>query len=135
MTRQSMAEKLAVANYPFVYLMIRQTPNRPVWALAPSTPIRWEAVSVLDTTTEINTPTALVFSSLPKAVAFMQPAVIANVLVGVTRIAKFERRVAAQWAFPTLLNPVFEALHRAEYYTLPGPWLPIDPKSAITGDE
>src|SRR4051794_13881762 len=58
----------------YVHLLIRQTPNKPVWALKGDETVAWQAVALSDNEGE----TLLAFSSLPNAVAFMQPAVIAG---------------------------------------------------------
>jgi hypothetical protein len=81
----------------FIYLLIVQTPNRPSWARGAGEPIRWQAVAA--------DGIALAFSSLPKAVAFMQRAVLSGQIAGVNKIAKFRRdAVASVWAFPMRLN-------------------------------
>ncbi len=138
------ARQLASLRSPSVFLLIRQTPNRPVWALPPGAVVRWDAACILDkdplesSTAAAGTetvPIALAFTSLPKAVAFMQPAVSTNVLICVTRIAKFSRAAAARWPFPVLLDPSFGQLSTVEHYQFPGPWLAVDPTSAVTGDE
>jgi hypothetical protein len=88
----------AASRSPFIYLLIVQTPNRPVWARDQAEPIRWQAVSA--------DGAALAFSSLPKAVAFMQRAVLSGQIAGVNKIAKFRKDVIAHvWTFPLRLNP------------------------------
>lgn len=88
----------------FVYLLIEQTPNKPVWALRPDDLIEWRAVSVGED------ETLLVFSSLPRAVAFMQPAVMAGLVTGVNKVAKFKREVVLNWTRPLLLNASIDVL-------------------------
>ena len=127
------AARLAQTPGRYVFLLIRQTPNRPVWSLPPDTLVVWDAASTFDR--DLKIPAALAFSSLPKAVAFMRPAVTANVLIGVTRIARFDKTIAAHWSFPVLLNPTFELLRRVTRYDFPGVWLPIDPADAQSGGE
>ena len=117
----------------YVFLLIRQTPNQSAWTLSPRTKVAWDAAATFDQ--QLNTPVALAFSSLTKAVAFMQPAVTSAVLIGVTRIAKFDKAIAARWSFPVLLNPDFEALRALDRFELPSAWLPIDPADAQLGDE
>jgi len=48
---------------------------------------------------------ALTFSSLPKAVEFMQPAVMAGHITNVNKIAKFKWDVAKNLPFAMMLNP------------------------------
>jgi hypothetical protein len=66
-----------------------------------------------------------------KAVAYMQPAVLAGAIVGVNKVAKFPAGAAAGWPLPLLLNPSFEALREAPA----GPPLRVEPALAITGEE
>ncbi len=90
-------ETNAASRSPFIYLLIVQTPNRPVWARGEAEPSRWQAVSA--------DGAALAFSSLPSAIAFMQRAVLAGQITGVNKIAKFRKDVIAHaWAVPMHLN-------------------------------
>lgn len=110
----------------YVHLLIKQTPDKPVWKLTPEDEISWEAVGVAGD----NETVALAFSSLPKAVEFMQPVVKTGKLVGVTKIAKFKWDVARAWDFPVLLNPtddIFETNQVA--------MLPVDPSAVEAPDE
>lgn len=107
----------------FVYLLIIQTPNRPVWARSDDEPIRWGAVSAGGA--------ALVFSSLPKAVAFMQRAVLSGQITGVNKIAKFRKEaVASLWTFPLRLNPDAASLDGRDIALID-----IDPSLAEAPDE
>ncbi|MCU0498415.1 MAG: hypothetical protein MUF87_13770 [Anaerolineae bacterium] len=106
----------------YVYLLITQTPNKPVWALRPDEPIAWQAVTVDDT--------LLAFSSLPKAVGFMQPAVIANKIRDVNKVAKFRKEVAQAWPQRVILNPSLELLVGRKTSLIP-----IDPTTAEKPDE
>lgn len=110
----------------YLHLLIRQTPDKPVWRMQPGESIDWQAVGIL----EGNTPSVLGFSSLPKAVEFMQPAVLAGLVVGVNKIAKFRWEVAGSWPFAVILNPSLE-IFRAHAVTL----LRVDPASAESPDE
>ena len=56
-------------------------------------------------------PLLLAFSSLPNAVAFMQPAVIAGTIKDVNKVAKFSRATAQDWR--VLINPALDAARRA----------------------
>lgn len=110
----------------FVYLLIRQTPNKPAWALKPGETVEWQAAAV----TGANGPTLLVFSSLPRAVAFMQPAVLAGIVRDIHKIAKFSRAIASGWTCDLLLNPDLDAV-AGRTITL----LDIDAASAEAPDE
>lgn len=110
----------------FVHLLIRQTPNKPAWALRPEDEIRWQAVA-LDGSGQ---PQVLAFSSLPKAVTFMQPAILSGILRDVHKVAKFNRETAAAWDFTLWINPPPDALNQRQIMLIE-----IDPHSAITGEE
>jgi hypothetical protein len=108
----------------YVHLLIRQTPNKPVWALKPGETVTWQAVALVDA----DTPRLLAFSSLPNAVAFMQPAVVAGSIRDVNKVAKFSRATTQNWTL--LLNPPLDVLQGREIVLVP-----IDPASAETPDE
>src|SRR5690606_40606466 len=82
----------------YVHLLIRQTPNKPVWAMQPEDVIEWQAAAI----TGADGPALLAFSSLPKAVAFMQPAVVQGLIRDVNKVGKFRREVARSWTVPLL---------------------------------
>jgi hypothetical protein len=115
----------------FIFLLVTQTPNKPVWRLAPGERVEWRAATVMAGPERAPTPRLLAFSSLVKAVAYMQPAVLAGALVGVNKVAKFPASAADDWPLPLLLNPRFEDLSAAK----PGPPLAVEPALAITGEE
>lgn len=108
----------------YVYLLIRQMPNKPAWALAPDEAVTWEAVAV----EQGGTLTLLAFSSLPKAVAFMQPAVLAGTIRDVNKVAKFRRERLSDRA--ALLNPALEQVSGAAVVAVS-----VDPTAAETPDE
>ncbi len=108
----------------YLHLLIRQTPNKPVWALQPGEPVAWSAAALIDE----GDPLLLAFSSLPNAVAFMQPAVIAGSIKDVNKVAKFSRTTAQDWR--VLVNPALDLLDgRAVVF------VPVDPSLAETPDE
>jgi hypothetical protein len=108
----------------YVHLLVRQTPNKPVWALRQGEAVAWEAVA-LATGGE---PVLLAFSSLPKAVAFMQPAVVSGRVRDVNKVAKFSRAAAEGWKL--LVNPALGALDGGALVMIP-----VDPALAETPDE
>jgi SAM-dependent methyltransferase len=116
------------ATYPgrYVYLLVRQMPNKPVWAMRPDEAIRWQAAA-LD---HANRPVLLAFSGLPKAVSFMQPAVLSGQIAGVNKVAKFSRATAQSWTLEALLNPPADILDEATVH-----FIEIDPTSAEASDE
>lgn len=108
----------------YVHLLVRQTPNKPVWALKPGETVTWQAVGIADG----DAPRLLAFSSLPNAVAFMQPAVVAGTIRDVNKVAKFSRATAQDWKL--LVNPPLEALNGQQIVLVP-----LDPALAETPDE
>jgi hypothetical protein len=123
------AEHKGIIPNPFVFLLIHQTPNKPAWTLAPGEKIEWRAATVIDPAT--HRPVLLAFSSLVKAVAFMQKAVVAKWLSGVNKMGKFHVEVARTWPLPYALNLEFDAVRGLAL----GPRLEVDPRAAITGEE
>ncbi len=110
----------------YVHLLIRQTPNKPVWKLKKQEKIEWQAVGVEGYDEQI----ILGFSSLPKAVAFMQSTVMAGTLSGISKIAKFRWDVAHSWPFSVLLNPTDDIVTTNTVILLT-----VDPDSAEKPDE
>ncbi len=90
-------------RYPgrFLYLLVRQSPNKPAWALRAGESVAWNAVIV----SSDGQSALLAFSSLAKAVAFMQPAVLAGEIRDINKVAKYRVEVAKGWAMGVILNP------------------------------
>jgi SAM-dependent methyltransferase len=126
------ADLARIDRVRFVFLLVRQTPDKPPWAIQPGEPIRWDAAMVND---NVGRHYLLAFTSLPKAVEFMQPAVIAGLLKAVNKVGKFERAAALRWAVDVLLNPPFELLRSSGSFAFAGAVLPVEPASAVTGEE
>lgn len=99
---QDEAQPFAEYRGKYVYLLVTQTPNKPVWTLQAGEAIQWQAVT-LD-------GALLAFSSLPKAVGFMQPAVLAGRIQDVNKVGKFSVATAQTWTQPVLLNPESDIL-------------------------
>jgi ubiquinone/menaquinone biosynthesis C-methylase UbiE len=116
----------------YLFLLVRQTPDKPPWAVQPGERVTWTAAMVDDAD---GVGHLLAFSSLPKAVQFMQPAVTANLLIGVNKVAKFDKSRALTWGGRALLNPPFEALLGSSAFRFAGRTLNVDPTSAVTGEE
>ena len=90
----------------YVHLLVKQTPNVPIWARTPGDPVTWKAVALRREDEQV----LLAFSSLPKAVGFMQPAVLAGKVRDVNKVGKFKKVIAADWPLPVLLNPAVDVL-------------------------
>ncbi len=109
----------------YVHLLVQETPNKPVWARQPDEPVQWGAVAV----PRGDSLHLLAFSSLPRAVSFMQPAVLAGQIRDINKVAKFSRATAAAWTLPVLLNPAPEVLSAGVQF------VPLDPTTAEAPDE
>jgi hypothetical protein len=116
------AQTLDTYRGRFVYLLVRQTPNKPAWAIRADEPVTWDAVTL--------NGSLMAFTSLPKAVAFMQPVVVAGKIKDVSKFAKFSVETARTWTRPVRLNPPIAALDRARIESVS-----IDPDTAETPDE
>ncbi len=112
---------------PHVFVLVQQTPNKPVWRLEPGEALAWQAATVR-VGDEVY---LLAFSALVKAVAFMQSAIKAGWLSGVNKIGKYPRDAAQGWPHPLLCNPAFDDCRSQPL----GPPLAVDPAGAITGEE
>jgi hypothetical protein len=110
----------------YVHLLVIQSPNMPVWKLEPGQTYRWDAIAA----EQGGIPHLLAFTSLPKAVGFMQPAVMAGRIADVNKVAKFSKATAQTWAYPVLVNPTLDSL-----YELRVARIEIDPETAEAPDE
>src|SRR5204862_4575562 len=98
---------LSASRGRFVFVLIKQTPNKPAWAIQPGESIRWQAAMMTD---RAGRSLLLAFTSLPKAVEFMQTAVMTGTLKDIHRVAKFDKTAAREWGTDLMLNPPFELL-------------------------
>ena len=119
----------APANDTALVLLIRQTPNKPTWRLDPGERRVWEAASLIDPAT--GRPALAAFTSLVKAVAFMQPAVLAGFLEGINKTGRFATAQVEAWGLPVIVNPAFEDWRNAA----PGPRIQVDPAQALAAEE
>lgn len=110
----------------YVHLLVRQQPNKPVWRLAPDEVITWDAAAVA----QADEAALLAFSSLPKAVAFMQSAVLENVMTGINKVGKFSLQTASEWRHPVIVNPTLASINQAQIQ-----FIAIDPSTAEAPDE
>ncbi|GAB1422194.1 hypothetical protein MASR2M15_24100 [Anaerolineales bacterium] len=110
----------------FVYLLIAQVPNIPVWRRKPEDVIEWQALAIQDQAQYI----ILAFSSFPRAVSFMQEKIQAGSPLIINKVAKFAVSTARNWPYSVLLNP--------EVFSFPDAsmsWLGVDPATAEESDE
>ena len=119
---------LDLASYRgrYLHLLIRQSPNKPVWQLRPDETIRWRALALKHESIAI----PLAFSSLPKAVGFLQQAVLNGATHDVNKVGKFDKTTALNWRWDLLLNPSPDVLREGQVT-----WLEIDPETSIAPDE
>jgi len=110
----------------YVHLLVQQLPNKPVWQLQPDEQLEWRAVGVWDN----DVLKLLAFSSLPKAVGFMQTAVVQGYIQDVNKIGKFSKQTAQAWIWPILLNPTLEQLKGQQHESIL-----IDAQTAEAPDE
>ncbi len=110
----------------YVHLLIRQTPSKPVWKLAADEEIRWQALALRRGADRL----LLGFSSLPKAVGFMQPAVVAGRIQGINKVGKFRKARAMAWTWGVMLNPNLDAIGSQQLA-----FVEIDPSTAEAPNE
>lgn len=122
------ADLLDLAAYrgPYLHLLIRQSPNKPAWKREAGEAISWRALAMGDAADAV----LLAFSSLPKAVGFLQPAVLIDMVRDVNKVGKFARKVAWGWGKPVIINPTLDAIKDQQLI-----WLYVDPQSAAASDE
>lgn len=123
------ADLLNLDNYEglFVHLLIIQKPNKPVWKLEAHERLDWEAVAIEK---EEELLSLLAFSSLPKAVSFLQRAVMKGFIRDVNKVGKFSKVTARTWDSVTLLNPT---LYNIQDYGVK--LISINPDTAEASDE
>jgi hypothetical protein len=110
-------------------LLIRQSPNKPTWRLEPGERRLWEAARLIDPAS--GQPALLAFTSLVKAVAFMQPAVLAGMLIGINKTGRYTAEQVAAWNLPVIVNPAFEDWRNAST----GEPVIVDPGQAQASEE
>lgn len=110
----------------YVHLLVCQTPNKPGWEMQPDEAVEWNAVAVSGN----NETVLLAFSSLPKALAFMQPSVLSKRIEGVNKIVKYRWDIVHDWPNPVMLNPTDDILETNTII-----FIPVDPAAAEAPDE
>jgi hypothetical protein len=124
--RDSDMQDLSSYKGRYVHLLIAQSPNKPAWNLESEEVIQWRAAAIQRT----GQATLLAFTSLPKAVGFMQPAVLNGKIQGVNKVGKFSKMTAEAWTFPIVLNPDIASLDDGDVV-----FVDIDPATAEASDE
>ncbi|MDE2635902.1 MAG: hypothetical protein OXI30_06020 [Chloroflexota bacterium] len=110
----------------YVHFLIQQRPNKPVWKLDPGERISWRAAAIK----RDSSWALLAFSSLPKAVGFMQPSILAEIIHDINKVGKFSLSTVQKWEWDIILNPSCDLMH-GETLT----YIDIDPALAEAPDE
>ena len=118
-------------QYRSLHLLVRQNPPMRGWTA--ESDFTWQAITVRDT--QADRVVLLAFTSLVKAVAFMQPAVIAGVMSNVNKLPRYETELLIKWNLPLIVNPTFEALREDQRFDFQSPPLEIDPFAALRSHE
>ncbi len=122
----------AAQQYRSLHLLVRQDPPARGWIDAQPN-LTWHALTVRDA--QADRVVLLAFTSLVKAVAFMQPAVIAGVMQNVNKLPRYETDQFLKWNLPLIVNPTFEALREDHRFDFQSPPLEIDPWGAMRSHE
>ncbi len=122
----------AERQYWSLHLLVRQHPPSRSWDdRQPNT--SWQAITVRDDKTD--RVVLLAFTSLVKAVTFLQPAVLARAIQNVNKLPRYEMKHFRQWNVPLIVNPVFEALREDSRFVFDAPLLEVDPLGAMRSNE
>ncbi len=122
------SDSLELSRYHgrYIHLLIQQRPNKPVWKLSPGERISWRAAAIERDSSLV----LLAFSSLPKAVGFMQPAVLAGVVKDINKVGKFSLAAVQAWDWDITLNPSADSICGEALI-----YIDIDPALAEAPDE
>ncbi|HZY45312.1 MAG TPA: hypothetical protein VFF70_11235 [Anaerolineae bacterium] len=122
----------AAHRYPHVHLLVRQDPPSRGWDdRQPNA--TWQAVTLHDT--QSDQVALLAFTSLVKATAFMQPAVLADVIQGVNKLPRFETGRLIDRAEAVIINPAFGTLREDQRFDFNSPAIKIDPALGLKSNE
>jgi hypothetical protein len=116
----------------YLHLLIAQSPDKPAWRIEPGDRLEWRAPVADSPGLPGVTP---VFTSLVKAVKFMQAAVLAGAVTGVNKIGKFPASAARNWPFHLVVNPSFESWRARYLEPADLRWHPVDWQAAVRDDE
>ncbi len=124
--------QVAAQKHPHLHLLVRQHPPSRGWAdMQPNT--TWQAVTLHDT--QSDQVALLAFTSLVKATAFMQPAVLADVIHGVNKMPRFETDWLIDRSPAFIINPAFERLREDPRFDFNSPPIEIGPALALKSNE
>jgi hypothetical protein len=121
-----------VGRYPHLHLLVEQQPPSRGWDDKPPGAI-WHALTVRDV--QSNQIVLPVFTSLPKAVAFMQPAILAGAIKTINKLPRFESDRLLEWRKSIIVNPTFAALREDPRFDFNSPPLEVDPLQALKSNE
>ncbi|MFW5709324.1 MAG: class I SAM-dependent methyltransferase [Chloroflexota bacterium] len=110
----------------YIHLLVRQEPNMPAWRMNEDIAITWHAAAI----SQADGWVLLAFSSLPKAVGFLQPAVLEDRVRDINKVVKYRKEVAQRWMLPVLLNPTLDDLRETDIT-----YVPVDHTQAEQPDE
>lgn len=110
----------------YIHFLVQQRPNKPAWKLEKGESVTWRAAAISGD----STPTLLGFSSLPKAVAFMQTAVLAGKITDINKVGKFSRATARTQEWDIVMNPAPASIDGTALA-----YIVIDPALAEAPDE
>ncbi len=130
-TLELLEVKEAAERYRALHLLVRQIPPARSWS--DSMNVSWQAGTVRDIAADRTV--LLAFTSLVKAVAFMQPAVLAGALRNINKLPRFEMVHLIKWGLPVIVNPVFEVLRADPHFAWDAPWLEVNPQAALKSHE
>lgn len=125
-------ESLMLVRARYLHVLIQETPNIPVWRRTPDDVIGWQTPLFQATAGRLaQQQFVLAFSALPKAVAFMQTAVLSGLVHDINKIAKYRKSVAVEWPFPVLLNATSDVASNFSTNSM----VKLDPNKAESPDE
>lgn len=122
----------AAQQYRSLHVLVRQDPPARGWNEAQPN-LTWHAFTVREAQTD--RVALLAFTALVKAVAFLQPAVIAGAIQTVNKLPRYEMDQFLKWNLPLIVNPTFEVLHEDQRFDFQSPPLEIDPSRAMRNHE
>ncbi len=121
----------AAGQYRALHLLVQQNPPARSWDERVA--ITWRASTVREVRTDRRV--LLGFTSLVKAVAFMQPAVLAGVIHNVNKLPRYEPVYLIKWGLPVIVNPAFERLRADPRFAWEAPALELEPAAALKSHE
>ena len=121
----------AAERYRALHLLVQQDPPGRGWA--ESAAVTWRASTVRDVAAD--RVVLLAFTSLVKAVAFMQPAVLAGAIHHINKMPRYEVVHLIKWGLPVIVNPVFEVLRADTRFAWDAPGLEVEPRAALKSHE